>query len=41
MARLGRAREWFNTERDFRQKCHHDGKGEVVVVVTMGFPDPT
>ena len=34
------AREWFNIERDFRLKCHHDGKGRVAVVVTMGIPHP-
>jgi Family of unknown function (DUF6228) len=34
------AREWFNIERDFRLTCHHDGKGRVVVVVTMGIPHP-
>jgi Family of unknown function (DUF6228) len=34
------AREWFNIERDLRLTCHHDGKGRVVVVVTMGIPHP-
>jgi Family of unknown function (DUF6228) len=34
------AREWFNIERDFQLNCHHDRKGLVVVVVTMGVPHP-
>jgi hypothetical protein len=34
------SREWFNIEREFRLQCHHDGKGQVAVVVTMGVPHP-
>ena len=33
-------RDWFNIERDFQLKCHHDRKGPVVVVVKMGVPHP-
>lgn len=34
------AREWFNVEGDLRLKCHHDGKGRVSAVVTIGIPHP-
>jgi hypothetical protein len=33
-------REWSNIERDLQLRCHHDGKGRVVVDVTMGVPHP-